>query len=58
MVPKRLLHLLIFLRKILACKAYINTDRIARGISLFQLKKVGVKAGRIMLKRIGKLLII
>lgn len=44
------------LPEILDCKEFINADEIARGISLFQPKKVSFEAGRIMLNRINELL--
>ena len=44
------------LPEILDCKEFVNADEIARGISPFQPEKVGIEAGRMMLKRINNLL--
>lgn len=44
------------LPEILDCKEFVNADEIARGISPFQPEKAGIEAGRLMLKRINKLL--
>lgn len=44
------------LPEILDCKEFVNADEIAKGISPFQPEKVGIEAGRLMLKRIKKLL--
>lgn len=44
------------LPEILDCKEFVNADEIARGISPFQPDKAGIEAGRLMLKRINKLL--
>lgn len=44
------------LPEILDCKEFVNADEIARGISPFQPEKAGIEAGRLMLKRIKKLL--
>jgi predicted ABC-type ATPase len=44
------------LPEILNCKEFVNADEIARGISPFQPEKVGIEAGRMMLKRIKNLL--
>lgn len=44
------------LPEILECKEFINADEIAKGISPFQPEKAGIEAGRVMLKRIKKLL--
>lgn len=44
------------LPEILECKEFVNADEIAKGISPFQPDKVGIEAGRFMLKRIKKLL--
>ncbi len=44
------------LPEILDCKEFVNADEIARGISPFQPEKVGIEAGRMMLKRINSLL--
>lgn len=44
------------LPEILDCKEFVNADEIARGISPFQPEKVGIEAGRLMLKRIKNLL--
>ncbi|HHP7242790.1 MAG TPA: zeta toxin family protein [Cyclobacteriaceae bacterium] len=41
---------------ILDCKEFVNADEIARGISPFQPEKVGIEAGRMMLRRINNLL--
>jgi predicted ABC-type ATPase len=35
----------------------VNADEIAKGISPFQPEKVGIEAGRMMLKRIKNLLV-
>ncbi len=43
------------LPEILDCKEFVNADEIARGISPFQPEKVGLEAGRMMLKRIKNL---
>ncbi|MEK6479060.1 zeta toxin family protein [Catalinimonas sp. 4WD22] len=44
------------LPEILECKEFVNADEIARGISPFQPEKVGLEAGRLMLKRIAELM--
>ena len=44
------------LPEMLDCKEFVNADEIARGISPFQPEKAGIEAGRLMLKRIKKLL--
>ncbi|HLW20943.1 MAG TPA: zeta toxin family protein [Cyclobacteriaceae bacterium] len=44
------------LPEILDCKEFVNADEIARGLSPFQPEKAGIEAGRMMLKRINKLL--
>jgi predicted ABC-type ATPase len=44
------------LPEMLNCKEFINADEIAKGISPFQPEKAGIEAGRLMLKRIRKLL--
>lgn len=44
------------LPEILDCKEFVNADEIAKGISPFQPEKAGIEAGRLMLKRINKLL--
>jgi predicted ABC-type ATPase len=44
------------LPEILDCKEFVNADEIARGISPFQPEKVGIEAGRMMLKRLSNLL--
>lgn len=44
------------LPEILDCKEFVNADEIARGLSPFQPEKVGIEAGRLMLKRIKTLL--
>jgi predicted ABC-type ATPase len=41
---------------ILGCKEFINADEIARGISPFNPDKAAIEAGRLMLKRIKKML--
>lgn len=46
----------IILPEILDCKEFVNADEIAKGISPFQPEKVGIEAGRLMLKRINKIL--
>jgi predicted ABC-type ATPase len=46
----------IILPEILDCKEFVNADEIAKGISPFQPEKVGIEAGRLMLKRINKML--
>ena len=43
------------LPEILDCREFVNADEIARGISPFQPDKAGIEAGRLMLKRIHKL---
>lgn len=43
------------LPEILDCKEFVNADEIAKGISPFQPEKVGIEAGRYMLKRIQHL---
>jgi predicted ABC-type ATPase len=44
------------LPEILNCKAFVNADEIARGLSPFQPETVAIEAGRLMLKRIETLL--
>ncbi|MDH5694315.1 MAG: zeta toxin family protein [Gammaproteobacteria bacterium] len=44
------------LPEILDCREFVNADEIARGISPFQPEKVGIEAGKMMLKRIKNLL--
>lgn len=44
------------LPEILECREFVNADEIARGLSPFQPEKVGIEAGRLMLKRIKQLL--
>lgn len=44
------------LPEILDCKEFVNADEIAKGISPFQPERAGIEAGRLMLKRIKKLL--
>ncbi len=44
------------LPEILDCKEFVNADEIAKGISPFQPEKVGIEAGRLLLKRIKNLL--
>ncbi|WP_245802762.1 zeta toxin family protein [Cyclobacterium lianum] len=44
------------LPEILDCKEFVNADEIAKGISPFQPEKAEIEAGRLMLKRIKRLL--
>ena len=44
------------LPRILQCKEFVNADEIARGLSPFNPESVAIEAGRLMLKRIGELL--
>ncbi len=44
------------LPEILDCKEFVNADEIAKGLSPFRPEKVGIEAGRLMLKRIKTLL--
>ncbi len=44
------------LPEILDCKEFVNADEIAKGISPFQPEKANIEAGRLMLKRIKRLL--
>lgn len=44
------------LPEILDCREFVNADEIAKGISPFQPEKAAIEAGRLMLKRIKKLL--
>lgn len=44
------------LPKTLDCDEFVNADEIARGISPFHPEKVAIEAGKIMLKRIDKLI--
>ncbi|MDR0581881.1 MAG: zeta toxin family protein [Prevotellaceae bacterium] len=44
------------LPEILNCKAFVNADEIARGLSPFQSEAMAIEAGRLMLKRIRELL--
>jgi len=44
------------LPEILDCKEFVNADEVAKGISPFQPDKAGIEDGRLMLKRINKLL--
>jgi len=44
------------LPEIVDCKEFVNADEIAKGISPFQPEKAGIEAGRLMLKRIKRLL--
>lgn len=44
------------LPEILDCKEFVNADEIAKGISPFQPEKAGIEAGRLMLKRIKRML--
>lgn len=46
----------IILPEILYCREFVNADEIAKGLSPFQPEKAGLEAGRMMLKRIKKLL--
>gem|GEM_PF-3738035 len=39
----------------LDCHEFVNANEIARGLSLFQPKKIAVETGRIMLHRIDEL---
>lgn len=41
---------------LLDCQEYVNADEIAKGLSPFQVEKVSIEAGRIMLNRIQSLL--
>ena len=41
---------------ILDCKEFVNADEIARGLSPFQPDNTGIQAGKLMLKRIKKLI--
>ncbi len=41
---------------LLNCREYVNADEIAKGLSPFQVEKVAIEAGRIMLNRIQTLL--
>lgn len=44
------------LPEILNCNEFVNADEIAKGLSPFQPDKVSIQAGRLMLKRINRLL--
>jgi predicted ABC-type ATPase len=44
------------LPKALDCEEFVNADEIARGISPFHPEKVAIEAGKIMLRRIDKLI--
>ena len=44
------------LPEILDCTEFVNADEIAKGLSPFQPENAGIEAGRLMLKRINKLL--
>ena len=44
------------LPRILKCNEFVNADEIARGLSPFNPESVAIEAGRLMLKRISKLL--
>ena len=44
------------LPEILECKEFVNADEIAKGLSPFQPESVALEAGRIMIKRINKLI--
>ena len=41
---------------IVDCQAFVNADEIAKGLSPFQPEKVGIEAGKLMLKRIKMLI--
>lgn len=41
---------------LLNCREYVNADEIAKGLSPFQVEKVAIEAGRIMLQRIQTLI--
>ena len=43
------------LPEVLDCHEFVNANEIARGLSLFQPKKIAVETGRIMLHRIDEL---
>ena len=44
------------LPEMLECKEFVNADEIAKGLSPFQPEKAAITAGRLMLKRIKKLI--
>ncbi len=44
------------LPEMLNCEEFINADEVARGLSPFNPNKVAIEAGRIMLKKIDKLI--
>lgn len=44
------------LPEILDCAEFVNADEIAKGLSPFQPENAGIEAGRLMLKRIKKLI--
>lgn len=44
------------LPEILDCTEFVNADEIAKGLSPFQPENAGIEAGRLMLKRIKKLI--
>ena len=44
------------LPEVLQCRAFVNADEIARGLSPFQPESVALEAGRIMLQRVDSLL--
>lgn len=43
------------LSEMLQCRAFVNSDEIARGISPFDLSNAAIDAGRVMLRRIKEL---
>jgi predicted ABC-type ATPase len=43
------------LSELLQCRAFVNSDEIARGISPFDLSNAAIDAGRVMLKRVREL---
>ena len=45
------------LPEILDCREFVNADEIAKGLSPFNPSSVAIEAGRLMLKRIGELLL-
>ena len=44
------------LPEMLNCQEFINADEIARGLSPFNPNKAAIEAGRIMLKKIDRLI--
>jgi predicted ABC-type ATPase len=46
----------VVLPEILNCYEFVNADNIARGLSPFNVEKVAIEAGRIMIRRIYELL--